>query len=150
MTGTTEAFSRVKIDALLADAGWNLTDGVSVLFEHALPGGASCWWRWPRGPARPARRGPMSRPTLRMGASSAPPCASSSSMRPPAATCSIGEGWLAPYRIYKAMRVKTAADGGFQVWCDELGIERLSVAPLDVLPEFGPPGLVRFMGWQRQ
>ena len=49
------------------------------------------------------------------------------------------------------MRVKTAADGGFQVWCDELGIERLSVAPvLDVLPEFGPPGLVRFMGWQRQ
>ncbi len=39
MAGTTEAFSRVKIDALLADAGWNLTDGVSVLFEHALPGG---------------------------------------------------------------------------------------------------------------
>ncbi len=39
MTGTTEAFSRVKIDALLKDAGWNLTDGVSVLFEHALPDG---------------------------------------------------------------------------------------------------------------
>ena len=36
MTPTTEAFSRVKIDALLADAGWNLTDGASVLFEHAL------------------------------------------------------------------------------------------------------------------
>ena len=36
MAGTTEAFSRVKIDALLADAGWNLTDGASVLFEHAL------------------------------------------------------------------------------------------------------------------
>ncbi len=37
---TTEAFSRVKIDALLKDAGWNLTDGVSVLFEHSLPDGS--------------------------------------------------------------------------------------------------------------
>ena len=40
MNGTTEAFSRVKIDALLKDAGWNLTDGVSILFEHALPDGS--------------------------------------------------------------------------------------------------------------
>ena len=40
MNQTTEAFSRVKIDALLEDAGWNLTDGVSVLFEHALPDGS--------------------------------------------------------------------------------------------------------------
>ena len=40
MSQTTEAFSRVKIDALLTDAGWNLTDGVSVLFEHALPDGS--------------------------------------------------------------------------------------------------------------
>ncbi len=39
MSGATEAFARVKIDALLRDAGWNLTDGVSVLFEHALPDG---------------------------------------------------------------------------------------------------------------
>ncbi len=39
MSGTTEAFSRVKIDALLRDAGWNLTDGSSVLFEHTLPDG---------------------------------------------------------------------------------------------------------------
>ena len=39
MNGTTEAFARVKIDALLTDAGWNLIDGVSVLFEHALPDG---------------------------------------------------------------------------------------------------------------
>ena len=39
MSGTTEAFARIKIDALLADAGWNLTDGSSVLFEHALPDG---------------------------------------------------------------------------------------------------------------
>ena len=39
MSGTTEAFARVKIDALLKDAGWNLTDGSSVLFEHALPDG---------------------------------------------------------------------------------------------------------------
>ncbi len=37
MSQTTEAFSRVKIDELLKDAGWNLTDGVSVLFEHTLP-----------------------------------------------------------------------------------------------------------------
>ncbi len=39
MSGTTEAFARVKIDALLKDAGWNLTDGSSVLFEHGLPDG---------------------------------------------------------------------------------------------------------------
>ena len=39
MSATTEAFARVKIDALLKDAGWNLTDGSSVLFEHALPDG---------------------------------------------------------------------------------------------------------------
>ncbi|MYI18949.1 MAG: restriction endonuclease subunit R, partial [Acidimicrobiia bacterium] len=40
MSRTTEAFSRVKIDALLEDASWNLTDGVSVLFEHTLPDGS--------------------------------------------------------------------------------------------------------------
>ena len=40
MTRTTEAFSRVRIDALLTDAGWNLTDGTSVLFEHALADGS--------------------------------------------------------------------------------------------------------------
>ncbi len=40
MSQTTEAFSRVKIDDLLKDAGWNLTDGASVLFEHALPDGS--------------------------------------------------------------------------------------------------------------
>jgi len=39
VSGTTEAFARVKIDALLKDAGWDLTDGSSVLFEHALPDG---------------------------------------------------------------------------------------------------------------
>ena len=39
MNGTTGAFARVKIDALLKDAGWNLTDGSSALFEHALPDG---------------------------------------------------------------------------------------------------------------
>ena len=39
MSGTTEAFARVNIDALLQDAGWNLTDRSSVLFEHALPDG---------------------------------------------------------------------------------------------------------------
>ncbi len=39
MSGTTEAFARVKIDALLKDAGWDLTDGMSVLFEHVLADG---------------------------------------------------------------------------------------------------------------
>ncbi len=39
MSGTNEAFARVKIDALLKDASWNLTDGSSVLFEHTLPDG---------------------------------------------------------------------------------------------------------------
>jgi len=40
MSKTTEAFARVKIDALLKDTGWSLTDGSSVLFEHALPDGS--------------------------------------------------------------------------------------------------------------
>lgn len=40
MSGTTEAFSRVKIDAFLKDVGWNLSDGMNVLFEHALPDGS--------------------------------------------------------------------------------------------------------------
>lgn len=39
MNNKTEAFARVKIDALLKDAGWNLSDGVSVLYEQALPDG---------------------------------------------------------------------------------------------------------------
>ena len=39
MNGTTEAYARVKIDALLQDADWNLTDGSSVFFEYALPDG---------------------------------------------------------------------------------------------------------------
>ena len=39
MSRTTEPFSRVKIDALLNDAGWDLTDGVSVLYEYTLPDG---------------------------------------------------------------------------------------------------------------
>lgn len=34
MAGTNEAFSRVKIDAQLKDAGWDLTDGRSVRFEY--------------------------------------------------------------------------------------------------------------------
>ena len=41
MSGTTEAFARVKIDALLKDAGRNLTDGSIILFEHALSDGIS-------------------------------------------------------------------------------------------------------------
>ena len=39
MSAKTEAFSRVKIDALLKDAGWNLTGGSSVLYEQTLPDG---------------------------------------------------------------------------------------------------------------
>lgn len=39
MNNKTEAFSRVKIDDLLKDAGWNLKDGSSVLFEQSLPDG---------------------------------------------------------------------------------------------------------------
>ena len=40
MSHTTEAFSRVEIDALLTNTGWNLMDGSSVLFERALPDGS--------------------------------------------------------------------------------------------------------------
>ena len=35
----TEAFARAKIDALLKDAGWDVTDRASILFEHTLPDG---------------------------------------------------------------------------------------------------------------
>ena len=44
MSGTTEAFARVKrvkIDTLLQDADWNLINGSSDLFEHALPDGTN-------------------------------------------------------------------------------------------------------------
>jgi type I restriction enzyme R subunit len=34
-----EAFARVKIDQLLRDADWNLTDGRSVRFEYPLDDG---------------------------------------------------------------------------------------------------------------
>ena len=34
---TNEAFARAKTDALLSDAGWKVTDGISVRFEPALP-----------------------------------------------------------------------------------------------------------------
>ena len=40
VTETKEAFARVKIDALLKDAGWDVTDGTSVLFEYTLPDGS--------------------------------------------------------------------------------------------------------------
>jgi type I restriction enzyme R subunit len=36
---TNEAFARAKIDALLADAGWKVTDGTGVRFEHVLQKG---------------------------------------------------------------------------------------------------------------
>jgi type I restriction enzyme R subunit len=36
---TNEAFARVKIDQLLKDASWNLTDGRSVRFEYPLDDG---------------------------------------------------------------------------------------------------------------
>ncbi len=39
MANGTEAFARAKIDALLRDAGWNITDGTSVHFEYALNDG---------------------------------------------------------------------------------------------------------------
>ncbi|MYH56641.1 MAG: hypothetical protein F4145_01200, partial [Boseongicola sp. SB0675_bin_26] len=39
MSRKTEAFARVRIDALLVDAGWDLADESSVLFEHTLPDG---------------------------------------------------------------------------------------------------------------
>lgn len=39
MSRATEAFSRVRIDRLLSDVGWPLTDGTSVHFEYALPDG---------------------------------------------------------------------------------------------------------------
>ena len=36
---TNEAFARVKVDQLLKDARWRLTDGHSVRFEYALDDG---------------------------------------------------------------------------------------------------------------
>jgi type I restriction enzyme R subunit len=37
---TNEAFSRVRVDALLKDVGWSLTDGRSVRFEVPCPDGS--------------------------------------------------------------------------------------------------------------
>ena len=34
-----EAFARAKIDALLTDVGWKITDNISVRFEYVLEGG---------------------------------------------------------------------------------------------------------------
>ena len=42
--GGNEAFSRVVIDALLADVGWNLTDGRTVRYEYVLPDGIFAVW----------------------------------------------------------------------------------------------------------
>ena len=39
MSRTTQAFARVKIDALQRVAGWILTDGVSIRFKTRLPDG---------------------------------------------------------------------------------------------------------------
>jgi len=39
MSDATGSSVRVKIDALLRNAGWDLSYGLSVLFEHALPDG---------------------------------------------------------------------------------------------------------------
>lgn len=39
MTGGNEAFSRVKIDAMLRDVGWQIDDGHSVRYEYMLPDG---------------------------------------------------------------------------------------------------------------
>lgn len=33
---TNEAFARIKIDQLLTDTDWRLTDGVSVRYEYPL------------------------------------------------------------------------------------------------------------------
>ncbi len=39
MTPGNEAFSRVVIDAQLADQGWNMQDPNSVRYEYVLPDG---------------------------------------------------------------------------------------------------------------
>ena len=45
MSGTTEAFARVKIDALLKDAEWDLSDGSSVVLEYTLSDGTQADYR---------------------------------------------------------------------------------------------------------
>lgn len=39
MTSGNEAFSRIKIDAMLRDVGWQIDDGHSVRYEYMLPDG---------------------------------------------------------------------------------------------------------------
>ena len=147
MSGTTEAFARVKIDALLTDAGWNLTDGSSVLFEHALPDGTQADYMLCDRQGRPmaaleAKRastdpiaaqdqgrhyaeqlgvpfvpdpedGFFVRDTLRFFELTEP------TFRYPLRRA-VEEDHLVPYRIYKAMTVKTAAKDGFEVGHGEL------------------------------
>ena len=66
MSGTTEAFARVRIDALLKDAGWKLTDGSSVLCGHTLPDGMQADYvlRDRLHPARPDAERGEARPLL--------------------------------------------------------------------------------------
>ena len=49
----TEAFSRVRIDARLRDAGWDLEAGGNVRFEHALPDGSRADYALFDGQGRP-------------------------------------------------------------------------------------------------
>ena len=56
MTNSNEAFSRVLIDAQLADQGWSPQDQNSVRYEYVLPDGTRADYVLCRGDVCKARR----------------------------------------------------------------------------------------------
>lgn len=64
MSDTTEAFARVKIDVLLRNADQDLSDGLRVLFKHALPDGTQADYV-PCDPTGPAHGDAGSEPCTR-------------------------------------------------------------------------------------
>ena len=53
---TNEAFARIKIDQLLKDTDWRLTDGISVRYEYPLDDGGRADWTTGQASPRFTRR----------------------------------------------------------------------------------------------
>ena len=64
MASRTEAFARAKIDALLKEVDWSITDGTSVHFEYARSDGTRAGFVLCDRRGRLMRRCSRSAPTL--------------------------------------------------------------------------------------
>ena len=107
MPQTTEAFSRVKIDAQLRDVGWTLDDGISVHFEYTLSDGTKADYVLCDRDGRPLavieakRQSTMPTPGAEPGAGATPRSSTSPTSSSPTATKSgsgNGSGKPIPHR----------------------------------------------------